>query len=111
MPLETVMRALSETKAEDVLAIVDSCFSGAGGHGGPGALPRLAASVESRWTARRRPRAHVLMHVRCPPSPHPRLGQLASRVVHSRLDNSLEPGPWRDPAGSRSAQRLRRHVP
>jgi hypothetical protein len=43
LAMSDVMKALSETKAKDVLAIVDACFSGAGGRSvlPPGARPLM----------------------------------------------------------------------
>jgi hypothetical protein len=48
LPLAEVMRALSETNAREVLAFVDSCFSGAGGRSvlPPGARPLVAVKAE-----------------------------------------------------------------
>ena len=53
LPLANVLRSLGESKAKDVLAIVDSCFSGAGGRSvlPPGARP-LARVKEAPVGAR-----------------------------------------------------------
>ncbi|HEY3352745.1 MAG TPA: caspase family protein [Polyangia bacterium] len=49
LPLAEVLRALSDTKAKEVLAFVDSCFSGAGGRSvlPPGARPLVVVKEET----------------------------------------------------------------
>lgn len=54
IPMSSVMKALGETKAKDVLAIVDACFSGAGGRSvlPPGARPLVRVKETTTAPAR-----------------------------------------------------------
>jgi uncharacterized caspase-like protein len=68
MPLWTVLKKLGDTGAREVLAVVDTCFSGAGGRSVPGGDGRPARVVREPQMA---PQVYLLSSVRGAEITHP----------------------------------------